>query len=229
MCAEMCAEMRSEAEMCARFLPRRLPPSQPRPPQEQQRFTTRAQHLKDAENTSGSEKFDSCRETPDSARHLRTCDSETSWHLDPRFAPNKNIDWPEGLKNKQTNKLTNKQSISWNLANIRNKRIIKSAHFNFNHWGSNPIASFHYDDTLKYKQLRHVGRCSSVQVTTQTLKKSFKKHTWVLVIFKLKDFTRVKLAFFYYLKRDPPQVCVFTEESQVSSPEIKIIKKIKMS
>lgn len=62
-CSEV--KMRSDA---ACVLPRRLPPSQPRPPQEQH-FTTRAQHLEDVQNMSGSarcsEPLDSCRETPD--------------------------------------------------------------------------------------------------------------------------------------------------------------------
>lgn len=53
---EETAGMLSEVKICADvawFLPRRLPPLQPRPPQEQH-FTTRAQHLEDVQNMSGS-------------------------------------------------------------------------------------------------------------------------------------------------------------------------------
>lgn len=57
-CGAGCGDvrMRSEVKICvnaARFLPRRLPLFQPRPPQELH-FTTRAQHLEDVQNMSGS-------------------------------------------------------------------------------------------------------------------------------------------------------------------------------
>lgn len=55
--------MPSEVKICvdaAAFLPRCLPPLQPRPPQEQH-FTTRAQHLEDVQNMSGSAAFGDTR------------------------------------------------------------------------------------------------------------------------------------------------------------------------